>query len=345
MPKTARNLWSQIVTFENLLSAFKCASKSRRFRSDVLAFRGHLEENLLDIQKALNDGTWEPGPIYAFTICDPKVRTIEAPPFCDRVVHHAIVSQIEPAFERRFIPQSFACRSQKGTHAASACLMKMLQETTNKWGCVYVLKADIASYFPSINHDVLLSVISKTIGDKRLLATLEKIVTANGHEKGIPLGSLTSQLFANAYLDILDHYIKDELGIRYYIRYMDDFIILHHSKKELWQTLATIRDFLSANLKLTLNRKTKVFPLSQGVDFVGYRHWTGFRLPRKRNLRSAKKRFAFLSKAYSRGEVDLDTVRCTVASFIGYMKHCSGSRSCESTLSRLVLIPPTSNEE
>jgi len=154
----------------------------------------------------------------------------------------------------------------------------------------------------------------------------------------LPLGALTSQLLANVYLDQLDHFIKDTLGVRYYVRYMDDFILLHGDKTELWRLLAEIRDFLACELHLTLNNKTRVFPASHGVDFAGYRHFSGYKLPRKRNVRRARKRFAGLSRCYADGRVDIDTVRCCVASFTGYMRHCKGWKSAESTLNSLILV-------
>ena len=156
--------------------------------------------------------------------------------------------------------------------------------------------------------------------------------------RGLPLGALTSQLLANVYLDQLDHYVKDTLGVRQYVRYMDDFVILHHDKRELWRIFADVRDYLAYELHLTLNSKTRIFPASHGVDFAGYRHWASYKLPRKRNVRRAKKRFAGLSRCYADGRVTIDTVRCCVASFTGYMRHCKGWKSTESALKGLILV-------
>ena len=341
MPKTARNLWNHILEWENLLVAAKEASRNKRYRNEVMRFNARLEENLLRIRHLLRSKEWRPGPYRQFYVFEPKRRLIHAPSFGDRVVHHALVQQIGPYFERRFIEQSFACRVGKGTHAASDYLTGMLRAAEAKWPSVYVLKADVTKYFYSIDHEILLRIVARTIGDKDVLELLRVLVTQCGcieGNRGLPLGALTSQLLANVYLDQLDHHVKDAMGVRCYVRYMDDFVILHQDKQELWRILAEIRDYLTWELHLTLNSKTRVFPASQGVDFAGYRHWSGYKLPRKRNVRRAKKRFAGLSRCYANGRVNLNTVHCCVSSFVGYMRHCKGWKASESALSKLILV-------
>lgn len=346
MPKPAKDLWDKFLAWDNFMLAVKMASKCKRFHWEVLRFVDSLEENLIKIRDQLASNTWNPGTFRTFTVYEPKERLIHAPAFSDRVVHHALVQVIGEYFEKRFIDHSFACRKNKGTHAASSCLTHMLRSARNTWnGSVYVLKADISKYFPSINHDILFSIISRTIGDKRILGVIERLInncsciTGN---KGLPLGALTSQLFANTYLDQLDHLVKDCMGIHYYVRYMDDFVVLHSNKVELWNMLSDIRDFLAVELDLALNPKTSIFPASHGVDFAGYRHWADRTLPRKRNLRRAAKRFARLSRRYARGNVELEVVRSSMASFVGYIQHCDGWRSGGSVLERLVLRPLSS---
>lgn len=340
MPKTAKNLWEPLLTWENLKTAAKEASRGKRYRNDVMRFNARLEENLLRLQELLRSKTWRPGPYRQFYVYEPKKRVIHAPAFSDRVVHHALVQQIKPFFERRFIEQSFACRVGKGTHAASEYLSFMLRSAESAWGTVYVLKADVTKYFYSIDHEILMRVIARTIGDKDVLDLIRTLIFQCGcidGPRGLPLGALTSQLFANVYLDQLDHYVKDVLGVKYYVRYMDDFILLHRDKRVLWRLLDEIRDFLTCELHLTLNHKTRVFPAAQGVDFAGYRHWPDHKLPRKRNVRRAKKRFAGLSRCYAAGRVDLETVRASVASFVGYIQHCKGWRSAGGALEKLCL--------
>ena len=343
MPKPAKGLWNKFLAWDNFMLAVKMASKGKRYHWEVLRFMDKLEENLVKIREQLAANIWCPGTFRTFTVFEPKERLIHAPAFSDRVVHHALVQVIGEYFERRFIDHSFACRKNKGTHAASSCLTHMLRSAKNTWnGKVYVLKADISKYFPSIDHDILFSIVSRTIGDKRILGVINRLIndcSCIADNKGLPLGALTSQLFANAYLDKLDHYIKDDMGIHYYVRYMDDFVVLHSDKTELWKILADIRDFLAMELHLTLNPKTGIFPANHGVDFAGYRHWADCTLPRKKNLRRASRRFARLSRRFVKGNVDLETVRSSMASFVGYIQHCDGWRSGGSVLERLVLRP------
>ena len=339
MPVTARNLWESVLLWENLLHAARAASRHKRYHNEALRFNARREENLLQLRQLLRNGEWRPGPYREFEVFEPKRRMVHAPCFADRVVHHALAQVIEPCFERRFIAHSYACRKGKGTHAASDYLSSMLRSAETA-GEVYVLKADVTKYFYSIDHDILLRIVAHTIGDRDVLNVLHVLVrdcNCIAGNRGLPLGALTSQLLANAYLDQLDHFVKDRLGVRHYVRYMDDFVLLHHDKAQLWRLLAEIRDYMAYELHLTLNHKTQIFPAFHGVDFAGYRHWPGYKLPRKRNVRRAKKRFAGLSRGYADGHISIDTVRCCVASFTGYMRHCKGWKSAESALERLVL--------
>ena len=341
MPKPAKNLWGRVLEWDNLVLAAREASKNKRFHYDVLKFNLRLEENLLRLRELLASGRWMPGRYRELWVYEPKPRLVHAPEFSDRVVHHALVQVIGPWFERRFYAHSYACRVGKGTHAASAGLQAMLRSAAARWDRTFVLQADISKYFYSISHDILLDVIARTIGDRDVLRLIRTLVTRCScieGGRGLPLGALTSQLWANAYLDILDHRLKDELGVQFYIRYMDDFLVLHHSKAFLWELLAEIRDFLAMRLRLALNPKTRVYPASHGVDFAGYRHWPGHCLPRKRNVHRAARKFRGLSRVYARGGVSLDTVRSCMASFVGYMKHCKGWRSAGGALSNLVLV-------
>lgn len=338
MPKTHNNLWGGVVDFDNLYVAYKQAAKGKRFQSDVLEFNSRLEENLIDIQNKLMWRTWTPSRFSAFNKYEPKWRYIEAPPFKDRVVHHSLVKEIEPLFEQKFIWHSYACRVGRGNHKAVQLVQSFLRSENAKHNKVYALKADIAAYFASVDHQALVRVLQRTIRDKEVLRLCWLIIDACGVDCcGIPVGALTSQLFANVYLNQLDHYVKDQLGVKPYVRYMDDFIILSNSKTQLWDLLYHIDVFLSETLSLRLNPKTDIFPVSQGIDFCGYRIWATHILPRKRNVKRAKNRFDKLAAQYSRGEIDLDDVSPSVMSFLGYMKHCNGYTTTDRMLSRLVL--------
>ena len=262
---------------------------------------------------------------------------IQAPPFEDRVVHHALVSIIKPHLENKFIYDSYACRLNKGTHKATFRLQQFLRESK----CNYVLKADIQKYFPSINNVILLDILRNSIKDKHVLWLCATILDTFG----LQVGALTSQLGANVYLNELDHEIKDELSIPYYLRYMDDFIILGKNKDELWGYYTYIKKYLMENLHLTLNRKTDVFPVSKGIDFCGYRTWSTHILPRKKTLKRAKRKFKKMSDLYSQNIIDKDYVESRLNSFLGYVKHCDAWDSTTSVLSELKLTrsPTDSN--
>ena len=337
MPKTHSDLWNKITSFENLYDAYLKARRGKRYRSDVLIFSANLEENLLKIQKQLLNKTYRPKTYKQFYVYDPKKRLIQAPMFEDRIVHHALVNVIEPLFERKFIYDSYACRKGKGTHRAVSRVV-YFERKLRKRGKFYVLKGDISKYFPSVNHEILKSVLRRTIRCKKTLILLDMIVEST--EAGMPIGTLTSQLFANIYLDQLDHFVKDELGVKFYVRYMDDFVILHESKYYLKCVLERIREFVEERLKLKLNGKTQIFPYTQGINFCGYRIWPTHILPRKRTIKRAKKRFKKFATLYREGKVELEYIKASLMSFLGYVKHCNSYRTTRSVLERLVLLPP-----
>ena len=342
MPKPVKGLWDKVIDWDNLLLAAKEAAKKKRKFPEILQFNENIEHNLLAIKRELVDHTWRPGHFREFIKLEPKPRKINAPCYRDRVIHHALVQIIGPIFESRFIAHSYACRIGKGQHKASEYLSHMLNSAKALYGEFYVLKCDVTKYFDNINHEILMRLIGHAVGDQDVLWLVRQQVTkceCFPHGKGIPMGGLKSQIFANIYLDQLDHYVKDEFGIRYYVRFMDDFVILGPSKVGLQELLGSIRVFLTTALELTLNHKTQIFPSQHFVDFSGYRHKPGFKLPRKRTVHRAARRFRGLTRCYARGVVSLETARSCVASFIGYIKHCKGWRSAGSTLSNLVLRP------
>lgn len=343
MPKTYYDLWDDFISWSNFVVAAFNASSGKKFKLDVLEYKWRLEHNVIDLINRLKSGTWYPGKYKEFNVFEPKKRVIHAPCYEDRVLHHALTQIILPLFERKFIHPSFACREDKGTHAASEYLRCMMQSAADRWDRAYVLKADISKYFYSIDHEILLSIISKTVGDPKVFEIIRRLVQENDCSSGgvgLPLGALTSQLFANVYLDQLDHYIKDKLSVKHYVRYMDDFIVLLDDKYVLNELLKLVTDFLNDRLKLKLNDKTIIYPMSQGIDFAGYRHWLDHVLPRKRNLVNAKRRFQVItvelkSDKCKDKEKELKKARGSLASFNGYMKHCDGYRSFHSTVKHL----------
>lgn len=337
MAKTYGRLWMQITSFENLYLAFMDARKKKTEKPEVMRFQTRLEENLITMQNELLWKTWEPKPWRIFEVYEPKKRTVHAPAFCDRVIHHALVRVINPLFDRKMIDQSFACRMNRGTHRAVALAQRYAQEVQCRDGGFYFLKCDVHHYFPSIDHDVLRRVIRQTISDCDALWLMDHILDASGFPGvGLPIGALTSQLFANIYLNELDHFVKDELGVKRYLRYMDDFLVFSSDKAPLRQILAEISSFLQTELRLSLNQKTRICSGHEAIDFCGYRIWTTHILPRKRNLRRVRKRLRRMARLYSHGQMTLDRIIPVIASHLGYLKHCRDGRGTEKFFQELV---------
>jgi RNA-directed DNA polymerase len=338
LTKSYGGLWDKIISWENFVLAYKGARKTKGLRPDVVGFHLDLESKLNCLRKRVSAGTWVPLPFREFEcVSETKRRFIQAPHFSDRIVHHAIVRVLTPVFEKKFIYDSYSCRVGKGTHASADRLESFIRNAKAKWGQVYVLKCDVSKFFPSVDHFLLFEMLSKTLREARVLSLLRQACIAPGNitGKGIPIGALTSQLLANVYLDVLDHFLKDCSRCKYYLRYADDFVILGQSSAELKLIKDDIEWLLGTHLNLRLNPKTDIFPLSQGVDFCGYRIWPTHRLPRKRVLLAAKKRLHKCVSEFQYGRVAFCKVVGVLASFLGYMKHCSGVRSAKSVLSGL----------
>lgn len=270
--KRATKLFDQICDIQNLHEAYYKASKSKRLSAEVMIFNQNYEQNLEKLRCSLIEGCYKHGKYRQFTIIDPKERIISAAPFADRIVHHAIINVLEPIFERQFIFHTYACRSGKGTHAAARYAFKKAKS------CKYFLKLDVRKYFDSINHSILKNFLCRIIKDSRCLALLFGVIDTycvNQNElnvsdkKGLPIGNLTSQFFANFYLSSLDHFVLEQLKPCGYVRYMDDIVVFENSKDRLKSIFAGIQDFCLGNLKLYL--KIPVFGICKnGVPFLGW---------------------------------------------------------------------------
>lgn len=324
MAKTYKSIWDTFVNFEQLHQAYLKARRGKRYKNEVLIFSAGLELELTSLLEELNSQTYHIGGYYKFLVHEPKEREVAALPFRDRVVQHALVTAIEPIWEREFIPDSFACRVGRGTHAGANRLTGFLGRTKN-WKQVYVLKADVRKYFPSIDHEILKTILHKRIGCHRTWGLIESIVDSWEKEtgKGLPIGNLTSQLFANIYLHQLDLFVKQNLHWRFYLRYMDDFILLGPDKGRLNQARYEIEKYLADDLNLSLNQKTRVFPAAQGIDFLGYRIWATHRLLRKRSIRAMKRRLKAYYRQLSNGSIEFSKLRNAVMSWIGHAKHAN----------------------
>lgn len=320
--KTHKNLYSAICEFDNIHRAYLRARVGKRYKRDVLEFSSNLEENLIGIQNHLIWKTYQPSRYKYFTIYEPKVRMIAALPFADRVVHHALCNVIEPIFEASFIRDSYACRPGGGVLAGVLRTTRFLRDASRRWGDVYCLKGDIAKYFYSVDHETLKRLIRRKIACPDTLGLIDRIIDSPGDGVGMPIGNLTSQLFANVYLDALDHVVKERLRVQYYIRYMDDFVIFHHDKAYLRRLLDEISGYLEDVLRLHLNGKTQIFPVRQrSVDFLGYRIWPTHRLMRKANVQRTRRKLKKFSRLYREGRMTMDEIRPSVMSWLGHAKH------------------------
>jgi retron-type reverse transcriptase len=301
--------YSEVYDFTNLYNAYLLARKQKRYRPEILPFSYNLEPRLIELQNELQTYTYCVGEYRPFIITDPKRRQIVALPFRDRIVQHALHNIVEPPLDRRMIYDSFACRKGKGTHAAAKRLSYFLGKPDN----LYYLKMDIKSYFASVNIPILKRILCRYIQDEGITWLLEKILDSPA-VSGLPIGNLMSQLFANIYLHELDHHCKNVLSVSYYIRYMDDIIIMAHSKAYLKWLLADIELFLKQHLALTLNEKTSIGKCQDGITFVGYRIWRGYKLIKKHSLQRMKKKF----RAWKHGKIDNDRFTASLSSWMGH---------------------------
>lgn len=326
------SLYSQVCSFENLKLAFQKARKGKTKRPDVLEFESNLKNNLLQLRADLLLHSYRPQPLTTFIIRDPKTRKINKSAFRDRIVHHALCNILEPIYEKIFIYDSYANRKGKGTLKAIERFDRFKKEVAVPYKDYipgYCLKADVKHYFETVDHNILLNTVQRRIKDKNVLFLLKNILANynNGEQgKGMPLGNLTSQFLANVYLNELDQFAKHILKIKYYIRYVDDFVILHEQKEVLKLYHQEIDSFLQQRLKLELHpQKSKIIPLDQGVTFLGFRVFHHHKLLRKSNWRAAKRRIISLKNDFDNGMIDYDAVYESMTGWFAYAKQANTS--------------------
>ncbi len=330
--KTYKNLYYQLCSYENLELAFQKARKRKTLKNYVIEFETDLQSNLKELKHELENFTYSPYPLTTFIVYDPKTRKISASHFRDRVVHHALCNIISPIFEKTFIPASFANRKGKGTHPAIRRFEQFLSQTTFYHKKTlerervdifsYALKADIRHYFETVDHEILLTLIRRKIKDQNIIWLIKTILENHKTQipnKGMPIGNLTSQFFANVYLDRLDQFVKHELRVKNYLRYVDDFVILHSDKNLLEKWKKEINDFLIQNLELELHpEKSRIIPLKRGISLLGYRVFGKYRLIKKSNARRIWKRLYAFKKKYDRGEIVREEIVQSLEGWLAY---------------------------
>jgi retron-type reverse transcriptase len=296
MVKLCLVTFEEVVSMENLCAAWQEFLPGKRRKTDVLAFARSLGDEVAALHDDLLCGRYRHGPYVRFAVADPKPRIIHKATVRDRLLHHAVHRQLYPFFARTFIADSFSCQVGKGTHRAMDRFRRFAwQVSRNHTRTCWVLKGDVRKFFASIDHGILLGILRGRLADGRLVGLLDTIIRS--HEaapgKGLPLGNLTSQLFANAYLNEFDRFVKSRLGVSRYVRYADDFVILSESRDYLLGLLPQLRAFLSARLSLDLHPdKVFVRTLASGVDFLGWVHFPHHRVPRATTRRRAFARVA-----------------------------------------------------
>jgi RNA-directed DNA polymerase len=348
LDKSFGNLFSKLAAFDNLVTACRQAARGKRGTSRVATFEFGRESHLLALQSELRDRTYRPGAYYSFYIRDPKQRLISAAPFRDRVVHHALCNLIEPLFERTFIGDSYANRVGKGTHGA----LNRAQQFSKRYP--FVLQCDIRQYFPSVDHAILRAILARKITDRDVLWVIDRIL-ANGADvlkdeyaityfpgddlfavnrpRGLPIGNLSSQFWANVYLNELDQFVKRELRCRAYLRYCDDFLLFGDTKRKLWAWKDAIRERL-AGLRLTLHeRSSTVYPVTNGIPFLGFRIYPSHRRLKRRNGVAFARRLRRWKVAVGQGVMSADELSRRVRGWVVHAAHGDTWRLRRSLLS------------
>lgn len=309
MGKKYRNLMDRIVDDDNLRQAYKRTLKGRRMTRGALVFKEHAEANLDLIAADLRDGRYEPDPPKRFWIFEPKPRLITAQSFRDRVVHHALCAVIGPIFEATLLPRTFACRPGMGTHAG----VRLLQADLRRTGASHFLKTDFSKFFPSIDRSILRRMIERKISCRATLDLIGRIVPSIG--LGLPIGALTSQLFANVYGGAVDRLLAQTLGERLWYRYMDDIVVLGDDPHHLRQIKTEIERFSADRLGLRFS-KWSVQPVSRGINFLGYRVWPRHKLLRRQSVVTARRRLRHLIERR-----DADAIDRFLGSWLGHAAH------------------------
>jgi RNA-directed DNA polymerase len=330
--KTYKNLYPQICTFENLYVAYRQARCGKRDRAAVASFEFDLERNLLQLQDELQAHAYAPGGYTNFYIHEPKRRLVSAAPFRDRVVHHALCHVIEPIWEARFIGTSYACRVGKGTHRA----LDQCHAWVRRYR--YALQGDIVKYFPSIDHQILKGLLAKHIADRESLWLIEGLlasgegIQADEHPpiyfpgddlfaalrpRGLPIGNLTSQFWANCYLNPLDHFVKREMRCAAYVRYADDFLLFADDKQALWSWREAVVDRF-ADLRLTIHPGSQPRPVTEGMPFLGFVVFPTHRRLKRRKVIHFRRKIQGQVRAYRAGKLPADRV---TASVVGWTNH------------------------
>ena len=301
--KRLGHVWEQIISPDNLREAIRKAARGKRRRANVARVLDNVDTHVSALHELLASGQYRTSQYNVKIIYEPKERQIFCLPFYpDRIVHHAVMNVLESYWDKKLIYDTYSCRKGKGQHKGSTRCMEHVRKYR------YVLKGDVSKFYPSIDHVVMKGILRRHFKDAKLLALLDEIIdsanTTGTHPEGknCPIGNLLSQWFGNLYLGELDTFVKQELRCKPYIRYCDDFVLFSNDKNQLHEWRTRIEEFLADKLKLKLSKRA-VFPVSHGIDFLGYRHFPEKVLVRKRTVRKWRQFFARLVLPPTRHQV------------------------------------------
>lgn len=327
MPKKIKNEFYKKLTFDKMLEAHKRAKKHKGYKDEVIKFEFNLENNLINLINNLKNKTYKMGNYFTFKVYEPKERDIQALPYRDRVVHQWYIEEfIKPFIVPKFINTSFACLENKGTHRAVNEVQHQMQIMKRNHHDFWILKCDIKKFFYNIQPYILFNILKKYISDKDLLFLTQTLIfngSIDSSKVGIPIGNYTSQFFANIYMNELDQYVKRVLKIKYYCRYMDDFILLLNTKNDCIKYKKLIESFLLNNLKLELNSKSRYYPYKMGINFCGYRIFTTHKLLRLSSKKKIKKNVKNWNVQFSNGYINYKNVLQSLNSWLGHSSHCN----------------------
>ena len=337
MCHTIRNVFNKKLTYINLYEAHIRASKTKRNTKEVLVFDMDLETNLMNLYNKIKKGQYHLGKYRDFIIYEPKKRLIKSLPYVDRIVHQWYIEEfIKPYIIPRFIKDSYACIENRGTHLAVKNLQRYMRTMRQKYGEYYILKCDIKGFFYNIDKKILMNILQRYISDKKLLEFSKLLVFDGTGDVGIPIGNYTSQFFANIYLNELDHFIKDELKVKYMVRYMDDFVLLAENKIVAKELERKIEEFIDNKLHLTFNDKTNYYPNKKGVNFCGYRIFEDYILLRTSSKRKIKKNIKKWNKQYLNDEIDLNRVQLRWNSWVAHSLQCDSFNFRQKMYNRII---------
>jgi RNA-directed DNA polymerase len=331
--KVARFLFDQMVSIETLMLAWNHFKRGKKHREDIQYFERYVEDFIFELHDDLATLCYQHGPYQHFYVFDPQKRYISKACVRDRLVHQLLYTTLSEVFDKTFFFHSFSCRVGKGTHAGVDQLHKILRKVSNngKQAC-FTLKMDVKRFFHSVDHCLLKDLLRQRIQDQRVLHIADCIIDSfssqtDRHAVGLPLGNVTSQIFANVYLHALDDFVKHTLRQEYYLRYCDDFIIVAHDKGKLIALIEPIRNFLAQTLRLTLHpQKIVLSNMHQGIDFLGYVLFLHHRLLRTRTRRRMQRRLKEKYTAYLQHKVDSTHMDQCLQSYLGILSHANTHR-------------------